>query len=331
MALSEQEPDGEEAEEEEDEEDVLTEEEVLDGLQSPAADNGAAEEDESDTQNMEVEDDREETHMVSDGDQPLEDDASHGRVHMTAGDDTPEEGARRSKRTRYPVLEYWRNERYLFKRQGAGVGEILPTVFGVSDRSETPAPKRKRKHAPPRKALLKSELPDDVKIRNGDKCKVWNEARSKKQSLVVVCRDKTLKKNERELPITGGRHESDSEVVGIASQAFQLNQASESIPGWISGTLELPPTAIKDAEGVGMCSQVFFVVSCQPQSFEAAIAAPDEQPITFEADKAQRFLLSPGDQFFVPPGNVYRLQNHSDQHACKLFWTIIKPVEEDEE
>ena len=39
-----------------------------------------------------------------------------------------------------------------------------------------------------------------------------------------------------------------------------------------------------------------------------------------------RFLLSPGDQFFVAPGNVYRLQNHSETVACELFWTIIKPL-----
>ena len=55
-----------------------------------------------------------------------------------------------------------------------------------------------------------------------------------------------------------------------------------------------------------------------------AIALPKDRPVNFEADSAQRYLLSPGDQFFVPPNNVYRLENHSNLKACKLFWAIIK-------
>jgi hypothetical protein len=35
-----------------------------------------------------------------------------------------------------------------------------------------------------------------------------------------------------------------------------------------AGIVELPPESIKDAEGVGVCSQVFFVGSCQPGAVE---------------------------------------------------------------
>ena len=35
-------------------------------------------------------------------------------------------------------------------------------------------------------------------------------------------------------------------------------------------------------------------------------------------------LLSKGDMFQIPPGNVYRIENHSKTEDAKLFWTIIK-------
>jgi hypothetical protein len=43
--------------------------------------------------------------------------------------------------------------------------------------------------------------------------------------------------------------------VGTACQSFNRKQVEEC-PGWISGHVRLPPAAIKDPEGVGMCSQV---------------------------------------------------------------------------
>ena len=59
-----------------------------------------------------------------------------------------------------------------------------------------------------------------------------------------------------------------------------------------------------------------------------AIAAPrDKGRAAFDGATAQRFLLSAGDQFFVPPQNIYRLENHSTLKEAKLFWAIIKPVE----
>ena len=39
-------------------------------------------------------------------------------------------------------------------------------------------------------------------------------------------------------------------------------------------------------------------------------------------------LLKKGDSFYVPPCNIYRLENHSTVKSCKLFWTIIKPIEQ---
>jgi len=74
---------------------------------------------------------------------------------------------------------------------------------------------------------------------------------------------------------------------------------------------------------VGLCSQIFFIAYGQPKSIEIALARADEPQ--FNELTAQRYLLSPGDNFYIPPNNVYRLENHSASEECKLFWTIVKP------
>ena len=112
------------------------------------------------------------------------------------------------------------------------------------------------------------------------------------------------------------RGKKESKVVARASQAFN-EQGIGNFPGWISGQLDLPPTGIKDAESVGLCGQVFNVASCQPKALEFAFSDPDESDAQFLPETAQRFLLSPG---------VYRIENHSKTHECKLFWTIIHPA-----
>jgi hypothetical protein len=68
------------------------------------------------------------------------------------------------------------------------------------------------------------------------------------------------------------------------------------------------------------------VAETHGKSLEVAIALPKGggNKVNFDADTAQRYLLGSGDQFFVPPHNVYRLENHSEKKAAKLFWAIIK-------
>ena len=63
-----------------------------------------------------------------------------------------------------------------------------------------------------------------------------------------------------------------------------------------------------------------------PRHVEFALADPDESDAQFLPETAQRFLLSPGDMFCVPAGNMYLIENHSKTHECKLFWTIIRPA-----
>jgi centromere protein C len=105
---------------------------------------------------------------------------------------------------------------------------------------------------------------------------------------------------------------------------------SGRIGPWLSGLVELLPLAIKDAEGVGSCLQHFHVMECQPKALEFALADPEDDDGKFQNENAQRFLLSKGDAFYVPPGNVYRLENHSESERCLLGYTIIRPYPEAE-
>ena len=66
------------------------------------------------------------------------------------------------------------------------------------------------------------------------------------------------------------------------------------------------------------------VGDCQPNSLEFALADPSGKDGEFDPKTAQRYLLSKGDIFQIPPGNVYRLENHSTTVMATLFWTIIK-------
>ena len=139
----------------------------------------------------------------------------------------------------------------------------------------------------------------------------------------VVSYIATAKTNK--LPISKARKKSEGKVVGKAAQSFLMsNEQNPAFPGYIVGHLQLPAQGIKDAESVGLCAQVFTVVRGQAKSIEVAYGDPDHEAATWDPEHAERFLLSAGDNFLVPPGNSYRLQNHSTTMDCLLSWTIIR-------
>jgi centromere protein C len=129
-----------------------------------------------------------------------------------------------------------------------------------------------------------------------------------------------------ELPVSNSRTKEEGRVAGRAAQGFNIpNNDNDNYVGYIMGNLVLPPKGIKDAESVGPCSQTFTVCLCQPSALEVAYGDPDQPEGILNPDTAQRFYLGPGDLFRVPPGNCYRLENHSKRSDCLLTWTIIRP------
>jgi centromere protein C len=130
----------------------------------------------------------------------------------------------------------------------------------------------------------------------------------------------------RRLPIPPTRPKTDSKVGAFAGSAFNIPyENSTDFVGYLMGSLTIPPKGIKDPESVGACTQAFTVVSGQNGSLEVAYADPNTERGVLLPASAQRFLLSPKDMFRVPPGNCYRLQNHSRTMECILTWVIIKP------
>ena len=86
-----------------------------------------------------------------------------------------------------------------------------------------------------------------------------------------------------------------------------------------SGSHDRPPLT-------AFAPQVFYITSGQAGAFELALALPSQAGPAFDAGTAGRFLLSPGDHFYIPPNNVYRLENHSETHTVRLFFGIVKPM-----
>jgi len=162
------------------------------------------------------EDEEQSAAVVTDVD--LNDDESLGRGRE--GDAS----GRRSRRNRYPPLQYWKNERYVFERPQTGVGEVLPIVAGVSERTKTPVPPQRQQERGRKRGgadldpIDLSSLPSDRSIKKSDKAKVWHDKEKCPRKIKIVCRAETMTDTERELPITAERSRSENSLVGSASQ-----------------------------------------------------------------------------------------------------------------
>ena len=151
-------------------------------------------------------------------------------------------------------------------------------------------------------------------------------------STEVVAYKKDLDESQRDLPVPASRPKADGKGVVYAAQAFNVPTDEDTpLVGYIMGNLTMPPKSVKDAEAVGLCAQTFTVVSAQRGSVELTFSKPGEPDHVVDPKTASRFLLGPGDMFRVPPGNSYRIQNHSKDTKCHLTWTIIRPMAQPED
>lgn len=252
-------------------------------------------------------------------------------------------------------LAFWKNERPIYKDGGvfAGVSKAAPTprkpvpkkrglsrLSGLKSKASTFGSK-KRKTIDDQDNEVMNDDDDDgddddilgniprfankenyrYKEREHDNMLVWDEYIEDIQEQHVFCTKKSLMP-PTPLPITATRRVNNLKV-GVAAQYFNMNEIPGLASGWIAGYVELPGGAIKDEEIVGEYVQVFFVSECESGTVELGLSDPtlDE----WDDSKAQRILLKKGDCFFVPPANIYRLENHG-RNPCVIFWTIIKPV-----
>mmetsp|Transcript_23386 Transcript_23386/g.38962 ORF Transcript_23386/g.38962 Transcript_23386/m.38962 type:complete len:829 (+) Transcript_23386:30-2516(+) len=258
-------------------------------------------------------------------------------------DEDHDPGVRRSRRaTRGRRFEFWKGERPVYQ-EGTMVGLLTaaPTP-AKSQRTRLRLTNKKRNRVKSGSSSSHSRdddqgddaaelppvrLPSNVSYLDRADCDrlvVWDDYMETQEEMKVVCPAESLQP-ALELPKTAKRPPGRDKV-GFAAHSFNVPEVPGIVSGWISGFVDLPPEAIKDAEGVGKYAQVFFVSDCQDGAVELGIAHPNVD--VWDNHTAQRLLLRKGDSFFVPPGNIYRLENHSSAKSCMLFWTIIKPIEE---
>lgn len=239
-----------------------------------------------------------------------------------SGSDGDAAGVRRSKRRRFKPLAWYKGEHYIYERRESGVGLVIPTVAGIERVGTTTPTKTARSYTKKVGAARKSngarfppsKLPKDLRYETGEWANLYDTVAGCVNRMNVICRASEIE--HRELPSVEG------ERPGFAGQSFNL-RSLHPFSRWICGRLGLPPGAAKEAESVGDAVQVFYVTSCQPRSVEVAFG-----PVTdeyFDTATATRFLLDPGDEFYVPSRNAYYLKNYSEKTACELHFTIMKP------
>ena len=68
---------------------------------------------------------------------------------------------------------------------------------------------------------------------------------------------------------------------------------------------------------------IFYITEGEAHSVEFSMADPSAE-LQWSEGNLRRFLLSAGDTFYVPSGNMFRLKNNSKDACCKLYVTFIK-------
>ncbi|KAE9324647.1 hypothetical protein PF008_g17063 [Phytophthora fragariae] len=235
-------------------------------------------------------------------------------------------GLRRSKRKRYKPLAWFKSEHMVYERTFVGVGTVMPTVVGVERLGQDSPTSKRTKAKPPSKrtnnsrAFTLKDLPKDLQKRiiDGEWATLYDSQAGCMNDLNVICRSSEIRLRKLPTEERGG-----AVVHAYAGQSFNLFSPSP-FARWISGRVVLPPGAWKEPEGVGQAVQLFYVAGCQPKSLELALS-PETDDDFFKSKHTMHFLLSPGDEFYVPPGNVYYVKNHSATADCDLRFTILKP------
>ncbi|ETI43469.1 hypothetical protein, variant 1 [Phytophthora nicotianae CJ01A1] len=235
-------------------------------------------------------------------------------------------GLRRSKRRRFKPLAWFKSEHMVYERTFVGVGTVMPTVVGVERLGHDSPTSKRMKAKPPSKrtnnsrALTRKELPKDIQKRIVDSewATLFDSQAGCMNDLNIICRSSEIRLRKLPTEERGG-----AVVHAYAGQSFNLFSPSP-FARWISGRVVLPPGAWKEPEGVGQAVQLFYVTGCQPKSLELALA-PETDDDFFTSKYTTHFLLSPGDEFYVPAGNVYYVKNHSSSADCDLRFTILKP------
>ena len=113
---------------------------------------------------------------------------------------------------------------------------------------------------------------------------------------------------------TMGSHASTRSAAAVLTRVVRMSSGRAASSTWLQ---VLPPFCAKPMENVENFLQVFSVVDAQPESLAITVGG-------------KNFLLSKGDQFWVPPFADYSLRNYSSVKEGRLTFVLIKPSETQE-
>ncbi|KAK4058584.1 mitotic fidelity of chromosome transmission- protein [Microbotryomycetes sp. JL221] len=216
-------------------------------------------------------------------------------------EDTPD-GVRRSARNRLSPLDYWRNERIVYKRRESGLG-IEQVVRIPKERSSVGPPslqhrhKRSASHQPKRSgSRVKSEVPEEEGVDDATDPDgiVWSWEGNAEVSRRIAFTSKMI------------------DPKPTYNNKFAFQKIFTELDYLAGGVLVIPVGAEKPSKPARDNSYVFYCI-------EGSVSVVVHRT---------RFSIGPGGTFFVPRGNNYSITATSNRDV-KLFFTQGRRVIEE--
>ncbi|GAA5920243.1 hypothetical protein JCM1841_000439 [Sporobolomyces salmonicolor] len=199
------------------------------------------------------------------------------------------DGVRRSTRQRLEPLEYWRNERVIYKRRSSGVG--MSAVVRVPKVEPVPLAARKaaskKRSASQRAGTVKYEPPeeegcDDMTDPDG---LVWSWEGNAETTRRIAFTAKMI------------------DPKATYNNQYQFQKIYQELDYLAGGVLVIPPGGQKSTKPAKDNSYIFFCI-------EGSVSVIVHRT---------RFAIGPGGTFFVPRGNSYSIEATSNRDV-KLFF-----------
>jgi len=237
-------------------------------------------------------------------------------------------GVRRSKRRRWLPLQGWRGERLIMQRHEGPFGAVEEVVgAGKPSTFITPNPPRKKRSTrkPVKVASSESEEGGDDDAEARIAALLPKDVRISTPDVAVACEDAITLDTVNHIVIRDHDDVDMTDLPGDDSFEFvlpnsKIPQAASNPRGgaafetsrFISGVVELPPLGVKPMENAAAYTQVFFVTASEKSSLCVTL-------------NSTTYLLSKGDQFWVPANTNYRLANYSQRKTVSISFVLIKP------
>ncbi|GAA6058433.1 hypothetical protein JCM3770_006047 [Rhodotorula araucariae] len=205
------------------------------------------------------------------------------------------EGVRRSTREKIPRLEYWRNERIVYKRRSSGIGVNAivrvpkedPEPLSKADRKKAGGRRGTSARATSRTGTVKNEVPeeqgvDDMTDPDG---LVWSWEGDAEISRRIAFTAAMM--NPR--PTFDGK--------------FSYQKIYQELDYLAGGILTIPPNGEKASKPSKDNSYIFYCI-------QGSVSVTVHRTV---------FSIGPGGTFFIPRSNTYRIQATSNREVRLFF------------